>query len=212
MRLWSLSSPWRRPPPLARGLGRDGITLVQRVGGHDHGEWETSSTRRESDPWHGSRPGLQYGVRCGAAQCLLGAEKHEDLRYEQSQQHHPRASLWAVTGGVLGALQSPVLGAAVVTMQNMYRESAHPAYPSCPRHNRLCPHPVVGWLTPAYPEQLPTFHVRGDRCKAEEQARVLLCSPPSYLPASPAVLALFSLAGCCLRTTARLSARPSLAG
>jgi hypothetical protein len=55
-------------------------------------------------------------------------------------------------------------------MKNISREIAHPAYPYCPQHNRLLPHPVVGWLTPAYPEKLPTVQVRCDRCKVEERS------------------------------------------
>ena len=56
-------------------------------------------------------------------------------------------------------------------MKEIYREIAHPGYPYCPTHNRLFPHPVVGWLTPAYPEKLPTFQVKCDRCEAEEGRR-----------------------------------------
>jgi len=119
--------------------------------------------------------------RCVAAPRLMGSKKNGGL-YELARQNHPRDSLWSVTGSVRGALQSPVLAAEVVTMKEIYREIAHPAYPYCPTHNRLCPHPVVSWLTSAYPEKLPTFQAMCDRCTAEERARVILCYPPSRLP------------------------------
>jgi hypothetical protein len=51
-------------------------------------------------------------------------------------------------------------------MKTLYREVAHPAFPYCRKHNRLYPHYTVGWLTPARPEELPTFQAQCDECRA----------------------------------------------
>jgi hypothetical protein len=40
-------------------------------------------------------------------------------------------------------------------------------FPYCARHNRLYVHPVVGWLTPARPQELLTFQALCDECKKE---------------------------------------------
>ena len=131
-----------------------------------------------------TRPGFNQKTFLQGAREILDSAKAfwDGGLYELARQNHPRDSLWSVTGSVRGALQSPVLAAEVVTMKEIYREIAHPAYPYCPTHNRLCPHPVVSWLTSAYPEKLPTFQAMCDRCTAEERARVILCYPPSRLP------------------------------
>jgi len=61
-------------------------------------------------------------------------------------------------------------------MKEVYRDIAHPAFPYCKRHNRLFPHATVGWLTPARPEELPTFPALCDGCKKE-----MLCTlAPSF--------------------------------
>jgi hypothetical protein len=50
-------------------------------------------------------------------------------------------------------------------MKEVYRHTAHPAFPYCAKHNRLFPHYTVGWLTPARPEALHVFHALCDVCK-----------------------------------------------
>jgi hypothetical protein len=78
-------------------------------------------------------------------------------------------------------------------MKAIYREIAHPASPYCPRHTRLLPHPVVGWLTPAYPEKLPGFSVvlfrpnftlffEKDRMKVHKNQSFLTLPSPLNLP------------------------------
>jgi hypothetical protein len=50
-------------------------------------------------------------------------------------------------------------------MKEEYRTTAQARFPYCKRHNRLYTHPVVGWLTPARPEDLNTFQALCDVCK-----------------------------------------------
>jgi hypothetical protein len=55
-------------------------------------------------------------------------------------------------------------------MKTIYREISHPAFPYCKKHNRLFAHATVGWLTPARPDELPTFQAQCDICKAENSS------------------------------------------
>src|SRR5262245_42020671 len=115
-----------------------------------------------------------------AAACMRGAEKTRGL-YALARPYHPRAAWWGITGSICMALQSSGLGAEVITMQES-REIAQAPYPYCTQHNRLFPHPVVGWLTPASADKLHTVPARCDRCKVEEQSGVILCYPSARLP------------------------------
>src|SRR5690242_17697754 len=50
-----------------------------------------------------------------------------------------------------------------------HREISHNAMPFCARHNRLFPHPFIGWLTPAGIEGLALIPARCDHCLKERQ-------------------------------------------
>ena len=55
-----------------------------------------------------------------------------------------------------------------------HREISYHAMPYCPDHNRLYPHPFVGWLTPASVEGLALIpYVRCDLCYKESGDVVL---------------------------------------
>lgn len=45
--------------------------------------------------------------------------------------------------------------------------TARAVFPYCTRHNRLYPHPTVGWLTPAKPQELQTLQAFCDECRQE---------------------------------------------
>ena len=51
--------------------------------------------------------------------------------------------------------------------------ASHHAMPYCPVHNRLFPHPFVGWLTPHGIQGLAIKASRCDRC-IKEQGDVVL--------------------------------------
>jgi hypothetical protein len=50
-----------------------------------------------------------------------------------------------------------------------HRDISHDAMPFCARHNRLFPHPFVGWLTPAGIAGLALIPARCDHCLKEVQ-------------------------------------------
>jgi hypothetical protein len=54
-----------------------------------------------------------------------------------------------------------------------HREISHHAMPYCQRHNKLFPHPCVGWLTPASVEGLALIHARCPSCLKEQGDNIL---------------------------------------
>ena len=59
-----------------------------------------------------------------------------------------------------------------------YTTTAHGNFPYCKTHNRLFPHPIVGWLTPAKPEDIQTFQALCDLCRHEG---AIVCSTVAAL-------------------------------
>ena len=54
-----------------------------------------------------------------------------------------------------------------------HRDISHRAMPYCPVHNRLFPHPCVGWLTPVSVEGLALFCARCPTCIKEQGDDIL---------------------------------------
>ena len=54
------------------------------------------------------------------------------------------------------------------------RDISHHAMPYCPTHNRLSPHPCVGWLTPASVEGLAVIPARCPSCIKEQGDDIVL--------------------------------------
>jgi hypothetical protein len=54
------------------------------------------------------------------------------------------------------------------------REASHYGMPYCERHNRLFPHPFVGWLTPHSVQGLAILNARCDMC-LKERGDDILC-------------------------------------
>jgi hypothetical protein len=85
-------------------------------------------------------------------------------------------------------------------MKEVYRHTAHPAFPYCAKHNRLFPYYTVGWLTPARPEELQVFQALCDICKGD--------APGSTAPSMLVVLCLDATAGSLpIRFTSKASHR-----
>jgi hypothetical protein len=88
-------------------------------------------------------------------------------------------AFWASPGRNLNLDRSPAMGTHLV--KGNYTTTARGTFPYCKEHNRLFPHPVVGWLTPVHPEQLDTFQALCDFCTGATS-----CSTVAVLKTTPA--------------------------